>query len=167
MSNFPTYYTRDDTVYFNCSGDPIKKVYQLEYDPVEFNYKPVHVKNHNLQDEIDSYRDGCDLNIILKNLDVYEVNNLYSSYSFSDVANTFINDFVGVPTTYGDALKLQASAENMFNGLPDEIRKEYNYSSYAFARDIGSEHFINFFSQNVNNSSQNVNNSNEGGDYNE
>lgn len=95
----------------------------------------------NQYEEIQSHRESCDLALILSRLDPLEVNGMTSTYTFDDLASSDICDVCSMPKTAGEMLNLSKKGNELFSGLPDEIRKEFNYSSDMFIRSFGTKEF--------------------------
>lgn len=51
-------------------------------------------------------------------------------------------DITDMPTNFADIMKTVITAENQFNELPLDIRKEYNFSVAEYVADIGSEKWM-------------------------
>lgn len=132
--------------FFVSSGSSIRKQFMLNIDDKGCEYL-VHTGNHNLYDEIQSYRDGCDLHMILNTLDPMNVNRFVSSYRAEDIINTGLVDIATMPHTYGGMFNLVKNGENFFNGLPEDIRKQFNYSVKKFCSSFGSQEFNDIFGQ--------------------
>ena len=54
-------------------------------------------------------------------------------------------DITDLPTNFTDVMKTVITAENQFNNLPLEIRKEYNFSAAEYISDIGSDRWNKLF----------------------
>ncbi len=124
----------------SCCGSRLQPNFILSVDEKGCQYLK-HTSDSDRYALIQSYRDSVDLPTILKGLDPKQVNGMMSTYKFSDLVDAGIIDFTSLPKTPGEMLNLAKSAESYFNGLPDEIRKEFNYSSDLFVRDYGSKHY--------------------------
>lgn len=92
--------------------------------------------------EIQSYRENCDLAMLLKNIDPNALNNAVSSYDVGDIINSGITDYSQMPNTIGGLFNLVKQGENLFNGLPEEVRAEFNYSVKNFVSKFGTQDFI-------------------------
>lgn len=92
--------------------------------------------------EIQSYRENCDLAMLLKNIDPNALNNAVSSYDVGDIINSGITDFSHMPNSIGGLFNLVKQGENLFNGLPEEVRAEFNYSVKNFVSKFGTQDFI-------------------------
>lgn len=102
----------------------------------------------NIYKKIQSHRDSCDMALISSKLDPTMLSNAMSSFRVEDVDQAVINDLTAAPVTLGDALNSVKAAENLFNGLPLEVRKEFNFSTAAFIKSAGSDRFMKIFGGN-------------------
>lgn len=91
--------------------------------------------------EIQSYREGCDLSMLLRNIDPKSLNNAVSSFSVDDLMNTDLVDYSSMPNSIGGLFNLVKQGENFFNGLPEDVRAEFNYSVKNFVSKFGSQEF--------------------------
>lgn len=137
---FYTYYNKPKVVYSE-SGSPNRILRQLQYDEdvLDFVLKDVGVINQ--YEEIQSYRESTDLAIILRNIDKNALNGMVSSFDVGDIENLGVSDFTQLPTSYADILNLQKKATNVFNGLDEDIRKEFNYNPTAFVNSFATPQF--------------------------
>ena len=97
--------------------------------------------SHDLYAEIQSYRGSCDLQMLLRNIDPKSIANAVSSFSVDDLMNSGIVDYTQMPTTLGGMFNLVQKGENMFNGLPEAVRAEFNYSVKNFVSKFGTPEF--------------------------
>lgn len=138
---YRTQFDHDDTSNYHSScGSRIQPNFILSVDEKGCQCLK-HTSDSDRYALIQSYRDSVDLPTILKGLDPKQVNGMMSTYKFSDLVDAGIIDFSSLPKTPGEMLNLAKSAESYFNGLPDEVRKEFNYSSDLFVRDYGSKEY--------------------------
>lgn len=85
--------------------------------------------------EIQSHADSVDIKTIM------------TRYQLGDesVLNKKQGQFIDVsdmPTNFADIMKTVITAENNFNSLPMEVRREYNYSPAEYIADIGSDRWL-------------------------
>lgn len=99
---------------------------------------------------IQSYRDSCDLAMLLRNLDPMSLSNAVSTYRVEDLLNTDIVDYSTMPTDLGSMFVLIQQGENLFNGLPEAVRAEFNYSVKNFVKAFGTPHFNDIMNKYVN-----------------
>lgn len=93
------------------------------------------VGKRNVYKEIQSYAEGCDLQSVLNNLDPVQVNGLMSTYQFSDIDSSYF-DVSSMPRNGGELLNMVKRSENLFAGLPEEVRACFNYSSDLFIKAV-------------------------------
>lgn len=137
---FYTYYNKSKVVYSD-SGSPNRILKQLQYDEDELDFVLKDVGVTNQYEEIQSYRDSTDLAIILRHIDKNALNGMVSSFDISDIENLGVSDFTQLPKSYADILNLQKKATNVFNGLDEDIRKEFNYNPTAFVNSFATPQF--------------------------
>lgn len=126
--------------FFMPSGEGIARTYMLNIDDNGCECL-VCTGQTDIYAEIQSYREGCDLAMLLCNIDPYALNSMVSSFTADDLVNSGIVDYATMPTTLGGMFNLVQKGENMFNGLPEEIRKEFNYSVKNFVSQFGTQAF--------------------------
>lgn len=91
--------------------------------------------------KIQSHRASCDLQMILSTLDPAQVNGAMSTYSFGDLLNSEIVDITKMPRNAGEYLNLMKQGQEMFAGLPLEVREEFNFSAEKFVSSFGTKDF--------------------------
>lgn len=126
--------------FFMPSGEALVRTYMLNIDDNGCECL-VCTGQTDLYAEIQSYREGCDLAMLLRNIDPSALNGMVSSFTADDLVNSGIVDYATMPTTLGGMFNLVQKGENMFNGLPEEIRKEFNYSVKNFVSQFGTQSF--------------------------
>lgn len=134
-------------VHFYCpSGDGTRLQYMLKIDDdgCECLYCSGQTDQYA---EIQSYRESCDLAMLLRNIDPMSLNNAISTYSVDDILNSGIMDYSTMPTSLGGMFNLVQQGENLFNGLPEEVRREFNYSVKNFVSKFGSDDFNNILNK--------------------
>lgn len=99
---------------------------------------------------IQSYRDSCDLALLLRSIDPNSLANAVSSFSAGDILNSEIVDYSTMPTDLGSMFALVQKGENLFNGLPESIRAEFNYSVKNFVKAFGTPEFADIINKYVN-----------------
>lgn len=119
-------------------GSPIKDI----YSPVVNKDGTISLEKsgeENLQEYIDSFRDECDINVILAKYasgDVSVLNQRQGSYG----------DFTKMPKTYAEMLQMQINSNNYFKSLPKEIREKFNNDANQFFAQSGSQEWIDIMS---------------------
>ena len=63
--------------------------------------------------------------------------------------NSGIIDYATMPKTLGSMFNLVQKGENLFNGLPEDIRREFNYSVKKFVSQFGTQSFNDIISKYV------------------
>lgn len=124
-----------------CSGNGIKKQYQLHIDDKGCHCL-VCTGEHDLYAEIQSYKESTDLATLLNGIDPNAVLGASSTYTTQDVLNSPISDYSVLPKTLGGMFNLVREGENIFNGLPREVRAEFNNSVKVFASQFGTPQFF-------------------------
>lgn len=95
----------------------------------------------NTHAQIQSYRESCDLKIILNQIDPSQVSGLMSTYSADDIMNASVIDTTQLPTSQGAMLNLVKKGTQLFEGLPIEVRREFNFSPSVFITKFGTSEF--------------------------
>lgn len=132
---------------FNCecgSGD--RKQFQLHIDD-DGCHCLICTGQHDQYAEIQSYKENCDLRTMLNGLDPNVVLGANSTYTTEDVLNSGIADYTALPKTLGGLFNLIKEGENLFNGLPQEVRGEFNNSVKVFASKFGSQEFFDIMNK--------------------
>ena len=140
MGKFRTVYERER--HTSCVGDPVALEYGLEKDEKGASYLTITGK-FSLYDQIQAYRDSCDLGLILdrfmKTGDV----------SLLQQRQGFYADTTEYPKNYAEMLQLAKKAEEFFYTLDADARAEFNNDPDQFFASIGSEKFNKIFSEPV------------------
>lgn len=119
MPRFDTQFDFRDRVLSNV-GNPVKPVYEAKVDSNGV-IDLVQTGIENLYDYIQSFKDSCDINVIVKKFASGDVSVL------SKKQGTY-GDFSNMPETYAEMLNIVIAGENMFNSLPVETRAKFNHS---------------------------------------
>lgn len=123
MLKFPTVYDKTTRVHCN-PGDPMKTIYKPQVSP-DGILDLVEAGKENLNDYIQSWRDSCDINVILAryaNGDVDALSKVQGAYG----------DFTQFPKTYAEMLNRVNQGRLLFAELPLEIREKYNHDFSQF-----------------------------------
>lgn len=139
MMKFRTQYNNDVKPLSN-SGSYLRPVYHLEYDE-HGTETLVQIGVHDQYKEIQSYRDGCDLAMILSRLDKASVNGMMSTYQFDDILSGEVLDVFDFPKNPGEMLNLAKKGEQLFQGLPVEVREAFDFNSRNFISSFGTQRF--------------------------
>lgn len=129
---FDTKYRK--SVRFNCkSGDGTAVEYAYEIkDGIK---KLIPIGKKDVQAEIDSYRESCDINVIVARFMAGDENAL-------NQVQGFYADMKSMPKTYAEWFERYQECENMFNKLPVDVREKFNHSVTEFWSEFGSEHWL-------------------------
>lgn len=119
---------------FTEPGDPIKKT----FEPIVLDDGTIDLVESgkiDLQAEIDSYREECDLNVIIQR---------YANGE-TDVLNKrkgMYGDFTQMPKTYAEVLQLQIDSRNLFNSLPVDIKEKFDNDENKFFVQAGTQEWF-------------------------
>ena len=91
---------------------------------------------HDLYAEIQSYRDTCDLESILKTFDLSSIGGL----TFDELGD--LDDFVNAPKSPADLLNVINRGQVLFDELPVNVRANFGHSLYNFVDSFGSADFL-------------------------
>ena len=134
---------------FYCNhGNPVKIELQLAISDVGCR-ELVPCSTHDLYAEIQSYRENCDMQMILKTMDPNSLANAVSTYKVDDIMNSGIVDYTQMPDTLGGMYNLVRKADNLFSGLPATVRAEFNNSVKVFVSKFGTPEFNDIISKYV------------------
>lgn len=152
--------TRDRA--YMCPGSPLEKNYEMvvatkdDIEALEKDAKINGLKNvsdtlpevgewtilekdpTNLYEKIQSYRESCDLRILLKK---YENGD-------ESALNQVVGDFVDVtdmPKNLAEVYAASMNAKSTFENLPLEVRKEYGHSPAAWFKAVSDGSFVEKF----------------------
>lgn len=126
----------------SSSGSPVKDKFIMEV--TSKGYPSLRkTGEHNVYNEIQSYREGCDLAAILQSFG--NECPRFNPLGFEE-AEGFVNDFSNV-STLGDLVNDGESIKQFFNDLPLEVRNCFGNSVHRFARDFTSEGFLDSLKQ--------------------
>ena len=106
--------------HFLPAGDGIRLTYQLHIDDDGCQC----LRCTGQTDEyavIQSYRESCDLALLLRSIDPNSIANAVSTFNAGDVLNSEIIDYSRMPTDLGSMFALVQKGENLFNGFPVDI----------------------------------------------
>lgn len=122
---------------FSSSGSPVKDKFIMEV--TSKGYPSLRkTGEHNVYDEIQSYREGCDLAAILQSFG--NECPRFNPLGFEE-AEGFVNDFSDI-SSLGDLVNDGEAVKQFFNELPLEVRNCFGNSVHKFARDFTSEGFL-------------------------
>lgn len=121
------------------AGSPVKIEYQLRI--VEGKRKLVEVGKSSFYDYIQSHADSVDIHKILERCA------MVNDYSYINRMPSSFMDVTNMPKNLAEAFEAVQDANNYFDGLPVDLKKEYNNNFHEFLSDIGSVHFNNVLNE--------------------
>lgn len=139
--------SRENRFRCNC-GNSVKIELQLAISDVGCR-ELVPCSTHDLYAEIQSYRDSCDMQTLLKTIDPNSLANAVSTYKVDDIMNSGIVDYTQMPDTLGGMYNLVRKADNLFSGLPATVRAEFNNSVKVFVSKFGTPEFSDIINKYV------------------
>ncbi|ALS03531.1 VP5 [Gokushovirus WZ-2015a] len=66
---------------------------------------------------------------------------MMSSYTYDDLLKSSVINMATMPKNPGEMLNMMKEAENLFNGLPVDLREAFNFSPEKFFSEIGTKSF--------------------------
>lgn len=119
---------------YTCPGSEI----EVLYSPVVKDDGTIGLEvsgENNIQEEIDSYAESTDLNVIISR---------YMNGDMEALNRNMMNfgDFTKFPKTYAEMLQLQIDSNNLFNSLPNEIRQKFDNDKDKFFAQSGTEEWF-------------------------
>lgn len=120
---FPTQFDKP-VRHYSRHGSRMKKLYQPSFDD-NGDFKLVETGEANLYDEIQSYKDSVDINVLLRK---YQEGDIHALERVQGV----YGDFSNMPTTYSGMLNSMLQSRNIFDSLPVEIRARFDHSFEQF-----------------------------------
>lgn len=125
----------DPNKFVSCPGDK----FHIEYRPVvndDGTIKLVESGKMNIQEYIQSFKDSCDMNYIIKQLQLGNI-------SVLNQKKVFYGDFTDAPSTMAEFQQRIIDGQNAFYSLPLEVRNKYDHDVMKFLADIGSDKWMN------------------------
>lgn len=120
---------------YTCpSGDGTVQHYKMKFDESDGHRYLIPDGKRNMYDEIQSYADSVDLNVIFtkfRNGDTSVLQKLDGLYG----------DFSTIPTSLVDLKNRVMDAENVFNQLPLDLREKFDFDASKFYSMFGSEEY--------------------------
>lgn len=127
---------------FSSSGSPVKDKFIMEVTSKGYpSLRKVGEKS--VYDEIQSYREGCDLAAILQSFG--NECPRFNPLGFEE-AEGFVNDFSDI-SSLGDLVNDGEAVKQFFNELPLEVRNRFDNSVHNFARSFTSDGFMEVLRQ--------------------
>lgn len=116
---------------FACPGDPIKIEYGSRLDR-NGNIVVEEKGKFNLSEYINSFKDSCDLSVILNKY-------LNGDKDVLEQRKAIYMDLTGIPTNYNDMVNLMNESKYEFDRLPIDIKKKFDNDPIKFICSIGSD----------------------------
>ncbi len=123
MLKFPTMYDRSGRT-FSAAGSPDKVIYSSQIRP-DGTIELVEKGKESLYDFIQSFKDSCDINVLLSryaNGDTEALSRVQGAYG----------DFTQFPRTYAELLNRVNQGKQLFDDLPLSLREKYNHDFGQF-----------------------------------
>lgn len=123
----------------SCPGRRLVPTFSESYDD-DGVYTVIESGSFDIQDQINSFKDDCDIYCILRKVGSGETELLDKRVgSYLDVTS--------LPSNLHEAHKVMVQSQDFFNSLPLDVRLLYNNNYRQFVADFGSERFLSIFSQ--------------------
>lgn len=125
----------DPNKIFSCAGNR----FHIEYRPVvndDGTITLIESGKMDIQEYIQSFKDSCDMNYIIKQLQLGNI----------DVLNqkkALFGDFTDAPKTMAEFQQRLIDGQKAFYNLPVDVRNKYDHDLMKFLADIGSDNWIN------------------------
>ena len=124
------------------TGSPEKTVYAGEFDDEgKFSVKPV--GKVNLYEEIQTYRDTCDINTILERFAAGDDSVLQKT-------NGFFADMSDFPDSYSGIFNLIENCREFFDNMPASFKEKYGNNFETFMASAEAEDFLPKIKQDTN-----------------
>lgn len=116
------------------TGTPEKTIFAGEFDDEgKFSVKPV--GKVNLYEEIQMYRDSCDINSILERYSA-------GDDSVLEKTNGFFADFSAFPDNYAGVFNMIENCRNFFDKMPASFKEKYGNNFETFMASAEAEDFL-------------------------
>lgn len=122
-------------------GNPEKILYSPKFDS-NGSMELIEAGKEDLYASIQSHKDSCDINIILKRYACGDVSALQKRQGM-------FGDFTDAPSSYAEALNSMIIAEQYFNSLPLETRAQFDHNFHRFLLSLDKPDFESKFSAGV------------------
>lgn len=114
---------------YSTAGSRFEPVKELMVDDDGIDRLTV-VGKVDVAEKINSFRDTCDLGLLLQKFKVTGDPNVLN------VKETFYADVTEVPTNFHELTNYMRKVESNFLNLPLEVREKYGHNMYAFMKDF-------------------------------
>lgn len=88
-----------------------------------------------LYDYIQSFKDSCDINVLIRRFQQGDTSALLSG-------NSFYGDVTEMPKTFADMLQVSLDCEQFFNKLPADEKAKFDNNFAKFISAFGSDEFL-------------------------
>lgn len=131
---FRTKYDTLEKVVYSEAGCPIRDVYASKLD--KNNNIVVEKKGEeNLYDYIQSFKDSVDINVVLKKFAAGDESALMQREGL-------YTDIVDMPTNLNEFVEFSRNAQQLFDSLPIETKKQYNNNVFNFMEAVNTGEFF-------------------------
>lgn len=130
---FRTAYDGQRVLGINEPGNRIEPQYTERYDKKGHPYLE-HTGDVNTYEQIQSYKDDCDINSILQR---------YAAGDESIVHPGYYIDTTNLPKSYHEYFNLMKEQKEKFAHLPIDIKQKFNNSFEEWASTSGTEEWVN------------------------
>lgn len=150
-----TYFDRLEkhSAFYSPTGNGTIEEYQLKYDKESGSEILVKIGIRNTQEEIQSFRESCNITNIIERFVNGEVDIL-------NQVDGVYGDFTNTPTSFAEYFNKVKEAEKIFESLPDEIKDKFDNSAEKFFLEFGTSSFNDKVSE-LDNSNDIVSSANE------
>lgn len=88
-----------------------------------------------IQEEIQSYLESCDINVIISRV-------LNGESELLNQRKAMYGDFTNMPKTYAEMLQLQINSKQLFDALPIDVKEKFDNDVNKFFASAGTEEWI-------------------------
>lgn len=121
-------------MFLTPTGDRYRPVYTPEI-AADGQIELVQTGVEDLQQYIDSFKDSCDISVMVQRYIAGDETALRSG-------NPVFMDLLGAPKTLADAYAINFRAEAAFNNLPADVRARFNNNFHTFLSGAGSKEWF-------------------------
>lgn len=132
--DFRTILTEDTKEFISESGKPYINEYEYTLDKKGIKQLVKKDTVDNIYDRIQAERDSCDINKLMERFALGDTEAL-------NVNKGFYIDTREMPKSYFEVLQLGLEAERYFEGLPVELKNEFDNSYSVFFTEYGTDEF--------------------------
>lgn len=129
-----------DKRFFNRHGSPERPVYKLRFSNDGKSPVLVRTGTQNWQAYIESYKDGCDIQVMINRINNGDLSPLSAT-------SGFYGDVSDAPDSLQEALNAKLEMTRMFNALSDDQKAAFG-DEMNFISSIGSESWMSIMNPN-------------------